>query len=48
MLLENFISAEIRQFINFRGLKSDQRPKLVIEIGSLNQLCTGAQKRAKK
>ncbi len=35
--IENFLSAEIGQVTNFRGLKSDRWPILVMEIGSLNQ-----------
>jgi len=35
---KNFLSAEIRQITNFRGLKSDRWLKLDIEIGYLNQL----------
>jgi hypothetical protein len=35
--IENSLSAEIRQVTNFRGLKSDKWPILVMEIGSLNQ-----------
>jgi len=33
---QNFLSAEIRQVTDFRGLKLDWWSKLVIEIGSLN------------
>ncbi len=36
ILIENFVTAEIEQVTNFRGLKSNRKPKLVIEIGSLN------------
>jgi hypothetical protein len=35
--IENSLSADIGQVTNFRGLKLDQRPILVMEIGSLNQ-----------
>ena len=35
--IENSLSAEIRQVTDFRGLKSDQWPISVMEIGSLNQ-----------
>jgi hypothetical protein len=34
--IENSLSAEIGQVTNFRGLKSDQWPISVMEIGSLN------------
>jgi hypothetical protein len=34
--IENSLSAEIGQVTNFRGLKSDRWPILVLEIGSLN------------
>ncbi len=35
--IENSLSAEIRQVTNFRGLKSDQWPISMMEIGSLNE-----------
>jgi len=35
--IENFLSAEIGQVTDFRGLKSDWWPISVMEIGSLNQ-----------
>ncbi len=35
--IENSQSAEIGQVTDFRGLKSDQWPISVMEIGSLNQ-----------
>ncbi len=35
--IENFLSAEIRQVADFRGVKLDRWTKSVIEIGSLNQ-----------
>jgi hypothetical protein len=35
--IENSLPAEIRQGTNFRGLKLDRWPILVMEIGSLNQ-----------
>ncbi len=34
--IENSLSLEIRQVTNFRGLRLDQRPISVMEIGSLN------------
>jgi hypothetical protein len=33
---ENSLCAEIKQVTNFGGLKLEQQPKLVIEIGGLN------------
>jgi hypothetical protein len=45
ILFENFLSAEIRQVSNFRGLKSDRLPKLIIEIGGLNQLLVTKKKK---
>ncbi len=35
--IEDFLSAEIGQVTDFRGIKLDRWPKLVIENGSLNQ-----------
>jgi hypothetical protein len=35
--IENFLSADIGQVTDFRGVKLDRWTKSVIEIGSLNQ-----------